>query len=556
MKNHRSSDMVRYLELRENAERAGLSDDELFQDYLEWARSPLAKGRHAHKFLAIGENLITEKLLHDQIHGQATWPHVDPSKGILIGYANGVPLYLPLEALTRHLLVHGPIGAGKTTFLFWVVFELQKRGIRVFLMDHKSEARRLQSKAPLHLIRPSGLWYNPLQPIGDDSEAYYAALCQEFSDIFQMHPGTQLKLTHLLLQLEAGLVPGESYPSLYDLKRVLEKLSKERKDQTLRTASMALGSLERVLGKTAQLRSAPHATPKEHIIALECLGLPPRIVKFLSAVHLLRLQMGARASGHGNEGLEQIYLSDEGSFEFSANTSNSITPQQKLFTQVRSMRVGVFVGVQTLGATDPIVKSNAGTYICLKAQGASEQREAAQLLGLPVEQAGRLGRLRPGQGVIRSPLSPDPVFFEFPHFDLGDYPSDEELAPTSTVQGEFSAKDQSSPLSYSQILGEREPEPQEPEQPKEEEPLPARPMQDWLEFLEAVQQSTNQSVTALYKQLGWSTGRGNRIKSELIGRHYVRARHESPVGGKGGRPRVILDLTESGESYLEAFGES
>lgn len=559
-----------FLEAKELIELAGVQNDPYYQDTLQWMLSPLGKGKFSSKFLKINRNKLLPQILNNHLYGEEIeFPEIEPKEAVSLGTEARTerPCLSTLEAFTKNMLTLGRTGVGKTTFQCFLLDALTKKGVQVFMMDHKNESRRLLKRFQddLLIIRPDRLWFNPLKPVGSDSRAYFSALAQEFAAIFQLHPGTQFKLTNLLLQLEKGKGDDAPYLSLFDLKLILDSQVAKTKDTALKTISNAIYSLTEMIGEAAYVRDTQHTLLNlpYSVIALECYSLPPRVVRFLSALILIQLQLTLREQGHESSSLERVYFSDESSHEFYPVTQSAtgyLPPSRKLFTQIRSGRNGVFAGAQSLGQIDSVVKENVGTFVCLGAQNRDEQREAAQLLGLDLEDAHVLGALEPGEGYFRAPQYKGPVHFKFPLYDFGEYIGDNALNQQMWPHWDLLVKDAIfSPhkesieaISYTTELGERN----EPEEELPSEDTPVVPMQDYITFLQKVvtnQDGERVSVSVFYKSLGWSAGRGNRIKSELLSRRYIQLAKAHAEGKKGGRPRVIFEITDKGEEYLEAF---
>jgi hypothetical protein len=568
--------LIRIRNIRELVQLAGAEEDPYTQEMLAWMSCPLGKGKHSEKFQSMLEQQLVPQALDSLLNpGEPAIPTLDAASSIVVGYAGNRECRVSLEGLSRGLIELGPMGAGKTTHVVWLALQLIQLGVKIFFMDHKNEARRLIGKLPGQVIvlRPSDLWFNLLEPIGDDAPAYYAAFAQELGAAFQLHPGTVMKVGETLRLLQRGTASGAPHASLQDLWRTLEYRAKQSKDSTFGTAAISLQNLEPILGRATRLRRNASSLDRFPIVALECMGLPPRVTRLLAGIFLNRLQHETRSRGHSQTGLERVYLSDEGSFEFSAQLADTdstvyLSPQRKLFTQARSSRTCVMVGFQTLGQADPVVKGNAGTFICRRAVDAAEQREAARLLQLPEEQAFKLAALTPGHAYLRAPGYDRPVRFTFPRLDLGDYVSDGavEFRMAPLIAEMLSAAEYAPPpaeetsLSYREILGE---ESLEPVNANGEEAAPTisaseiptdAPLADWLEVLHVVRRLEPVPVTTLYKALGRSTGRGNRLQEEVLAHGLVVAGLKKLASKNGGRPQRLLSLTPKGHEFLAKFG--
>ena len=171
--------------------------------------------------------------------------------------------------------------------------------------------------------------------------------------------------------------------------------------------------------------------------------------------------------------LKCIHLIDEAGNAFSRELSQPagsgyISAAKRAITQIRKTGTGIFAGVQAISETDDCLKSNVGTIICLNNSNPKDAREAAQILLLPETGFGENQNLPVGFGYVRSEGFSAPVKIQIPHFDLGPYPSDAEVA--RRMEAEFarleqdtirspSKSEEAQAFSYLEILGEINPLP-------------------------------------------------------------------------------------------------
>ncbi len=66
--------------------------------------------------------------------------------------ANGAPIRISLLDLTQHLGVYGGTGVGKTTFIFQILEQLRKLGIKVFILDQKDDSFHIAANDPDFLV--------------------------------------------------------------------------------------------------------------------------------------------------------------------------------------------------------------------------------------------------------------------------------------------------------------------------------------------------------------------------------------------------------------------
>ncbi|MDF7809463.1 hypothetical protein P4E94_18620 [Pontiellaceae bacterium B12219] len=297
-------------------------------------------------------------------------------------------------------------------------------------------------------------------------------------------------------------------------------------------------------------------------------------------ISLLFKQLTDRASGSGHaHGLQRLIIFDEGrvffgrEFEPGAGSGRS-NIQTEMATRGRSYETGFVVATQDMAVMQPSLVNNAATFISMRTHSSDEAKLFCRRHGLPEKQYHRFMELPKGRAVISSPEYPRPVEFQVPFHDLGDYPAETEIADRmAPVWNQWDANAVFAPVqdnivklvNFHELLGECEPPtqhnskiseiPEPVSSPVEQEaasdystPSDPQIISEYFELMRCCQASKELGVTALYRSLGWSGGRGNRVKNKLLELGWVTAaRITSP---KGGRPKETLLITEKGKEVL------
>lgn len=554
------------MELREMMKLAGVVGDPYFEDRWQWANSPLNNGKVAERFQRQLRNSLLPRVLAKQVHAASApaWPAVEPAQALLLGqeFHAGQPVMVNKSILNRHLLVVGATGSGKTTCICGLIDQmLRDNVVTAGFQDHKGEGRRLLNVFPDEVLvfRADQEPWNMLEPVGP-AETYWWGLMSEFGKAFNLRTETWTELVEILVRLQRGLKPGEPYPSWRDFGDILKHLARVESRPKLETAANALESLCSVLGRTAQIRRAPVLDPFYRITVFEHEGLPPRVHGFLAAVRLLRTQMSAMAEGRGSQGLRHVCISDEGTMEFGKELSQGtgsgyVSPHKRGVTQLRSAGVGFLVGVQNISEIDESLKANVATIIVLRCPNPKDAREGAQMLGLPTEAAAELQNLPVGVGYVRSEGFNRPVQVRIPNYELGPYPSSEEVQRSlACVMANLSANTvfspvrtaQTNPLDYAEILGERTAA--SPVTTPSSEAIRQQFFAEHRALLQEIVQHPEACVTEHYENLGWSAGRGTRVKTQLLEMGLIFTGRQRD---RNGRPREILVVTETGKEFLD-----
>lgn len=118
------------------------------------------------------------------------------AKGIYMGKLkeSNASYHLPLDQLTKHMVIAGMSGSGKTTLLFRILYELHKKKVPFLIIEPtKTEYRELRSAIPdLKILTPGRtdvcpILFNPfLPPKGVTLEQFLPSLISAFQMAFSM----------------------------------------------------------------------------------------------------------------------------------------------------------------------------------------------------------------------------------------------------------------------------------------------------------------------------------------------------------------------------------
>jgi len=119
------------MELWRMMEAAGATHDPVCLNLWQWAQSPLNNGQTAQFARSRLERILIKRLVAREIMqaAQPAMPEVNPARAVILGYEAGTnhPVLVDIDILNRHLLVIGSTGAGKTTFLAWLICQLVEK---------------------------------------------------------------------------------------------------------------------------------------------------------------------------------------------------------------------------------------------------------------------------------------------------------------------------------------------------------------------------------------------------------------------------------------------
>lgn len=557
-KNGKQTQFERSLTALEMAIKSGKVTDPLIQEYWRRGLSPLKNGEHSAKAQAILENILAGPsiLAGLALPTEPPEPELDPKKLISIGrrrnkskILTGILTFL----LTMHLLIQGPTGTGKTNLIWRIIRQVIDHGIKVIFHDHKNEGRKLLRRYPgVIVLRISDFRENFFKPVGDPKQ-YYTMFWSAFARTYRVRRETESKLVTLSLRLYYGLKPDEHCLSIYDFSRILRKRAKTERDTSLETAANALDSLIATMGDAATVREGPCADDLFRIIVIQCHGLPSEFLDFFMEIRLYRMHLRAITAGHTGE-INTTVVSDEGGMEFGREFtadagSGYITPQKRLITQFRSAGVALIIATQSVSTIDPAVISNVGSFVCLKAQSDPDVRVSGRLLNIAEERMDEIRNPPRWSALFKSPSHTNAVAVDIDEEHMGDYMSDAELdvlnKPALDKLNEHVVlspvhDDIGAPLSYREILGETD--------QKGSVPSDFNFRDEHRDFVQEIIVNPDASIVEHYANLGWSAGRGTRVKTELLDNGIIEAIRQT---SRNGRPVDRLIITDEGMLHYE-----
>jgi hypothetical protein len=238
----------------------------------------------------------------------------------------------------------------------------------------------------------------------------------------------------------------------------------------------------------------------------------------------------------------------------------------------RSYGISIFAATQSLSGIQDSAIENASVFIAFRANSPQEAKLVCRRLGFDENRHSEIMNLEAGTAFALTPDCHQPVKIKVPLLDLGIYPSESEIArqmePVWTAWDErtvFSPakNDSATHIDFRELLGETTPglepaaeatettqtEPTQASKPFVRKPTDPVIISEYLALLRSCEANPGFGVTRHYKGLGWSMGRGTRVKEKLMALGWVEV--ESVIAPKGGRPTNILKLTETGRGVLD-----
>lgn len=558
-------------ENEERMKQLGAQGDPLFRLYQDLARSPLQNGQVAKQFSEKLDRKLCglewKKAMHSD---EINVPQFDPETSVLIGYAvnGGAPYRIPFKDLKTHAVLCGASGSGKTTSTSHFIDALIGQ-LPMIMLDHKTEGLRFVKKI-------EGAIYAPIEKQrwnclsgATNQKAYIRYLSSQITRLMALMPVTTNAVQAKLLGLCSD---PDNLPALSDLPAVFANLASKTLRSSLHTASRGFDDLAVAMGDWGKVRQGTWPFDGQMLSVVPLKDCPPSFEHFYISLMFKHLMDAVTEDGN-TDGLRWIVNFEEGRGFFGkemepASASGRINLQSEILTKTRSYGIGCIIGSQSITSLAASVIDNAGTFMAFQTNSEQESKACCRRLGLHESRYMDLLQMDVGTAWVVSPRCRKPVKIRVPFNDLGDYPSEAEIArmmePVWTAWDAgtvFSpARDgETEVLDFMAILGEKSidvephPEPQKVSQPVPKNLSESDPLiiAEYLTLLRSCKNNADLSVSAHYPMLGWSAGRGTRVKGALVELGWIEC--ISVKSSKAGRPRMRLKPTTIG---LEVLHES
>lgn len=551
----------------------GVSGDSLLNLYRSLSLSRLQSGKVASRFANKLESKLDRIEAAQILSGskEANLPTRDSKGCFSIGKScqSGEDYFISFSDLVKHLIICGASGSGKTNLITLIINALHRQVWMCFI-DHKDEGGRIlnhfsdTSYIPLNQQR-----WNCLRGSGKSQKDYIRYFAELLSRVMALANVTSNATQAKLLSLCADK---DDLPSISDLCAIFHTIAEQERRNNLHTAARAFDDLAATMGQWASVRKGPFSFDEHALSIIPLKDLPTAYENLFITLLFKQFMDQASSLGHTSD-ISRMFILDEGRAffgkEFETGTgSGRFNIQTQIMTKGRSYGFGICIGTQSAAMLQATVVDNAGTFIVLRTNSEQEAKFCCRRLGIEDRRYRELMELDTGVAWIVSPRCTQPVQIRIPYCDIGDYISDTEIArkmaPTWEnwdAQSDFSKTkaDNTAKMDFRKILGEDQevdspiPAAQDTSEQKSEEPETqqcADPsiLAEPLAFLRSCSHNPEFGATAHYKALGWSAGKGNRVKNALVESKLLEViRIKSPTGG---RPKETYHLTHQGKEMI------
>jgi len=363
------------------------------------------------------EQMRRAMLSGDPFHGNSPprgkLPAFAPGLVPIARLATGDTLSVPVEHLTRNLLLCGPTGMGKTTALRLILFSIlmSSQSALVVAFDRKNGeicdcATFARAGMPLLVLKWHELAIAILQCIpGMQLNAFITTLVQLIAEVLRLQASRRL-LGETLELLYRKSRPRGTWPTLSQWIDLLESIKVNSMSRLGQYREAAVCVLKQILRELPVVNCASSDMLEQlfshrGIVVVVTSGLSVEVESFLSSV--LINYAYHRREGVSVDSLTPLIfaLDDAMPIVHGSSVSESEGGTNPLATwsfMGRSRKLGLIVAAQNFSAISPALRNNASTLMCFGSYG-RDAEEIARHLSLTPEQAAMLPRMQPGEVV-------------------------------------------------------------------------------------------------------------------------------------------------------------
>jgi DNA-binding PadR family transcriptional regulator len=545
-------------------ERVGLDDEPKV--------AALVGAAAAHPSPVVGQQL--QKLIEVKAAGQYRYPFPESERSELVNELEdqirlgttftGSSYALDPADLTKHLLVVGATGTGKTTLLYHLMDQLP---VPYMAFDLKTDYRHLRGRNPNLLVVPwMHLRLNPLQPPPQVTPRSWAQTVTELiGDSYDIYSGSENYLLPVLvamyeehgIDVDTGYPAAEvrevAWPTFPQVRAYLQESGNTGASRT-QLRNRLIDRFASIMAATGDLFTAKHGYPLaellERDVVVELEGLKTDHQDFIIEFLLTWTFRYRQARQRRGSGVEHAFILDEGKRAFSVFKEQDRTqgiPQINYLTaEMREFGEALLVGDQEPNKLTDALHSNTGTTALFRLEEGEQFRRMVRSMQLSDRQQVFADQLETGQAIVKhGGGSAVPV--QFPESGIKKTVTDTELRTAMESKWEQLTGDE---ISVSTSNGETETGETGPETEADAGKPPQLPTDvsaEAVHLLKDIGRHPNRSLMDRYADLFSYDKKGVRAKQELADAGLI---EEYAVTVPEGSAKVVA-LTDSGRTVLE-----
>lgn len=468
---------------------------------------------------------------------------------------------VPEDALTKHMLVVGQSGAGKTTLFYNV---MQQLSVPFWAFDLKRDYRHLTTDLDDLIVLPwQQLKFNPLvPPQGVDLRRWAQVFSEIFSHATALLSGSKNYLMKQLIELYRlyGLFDQREppYPSLFELKQLMKRDKINYMRQSSKYRDTVVNRVEAMTLTAGSIFDCSQGIPIEALldrnVVFEFDGLARDTQNFVMEILFAFVFEYRLAQQHRDSGLHHVFFLDEGKRVFSVykerQDAAGIPAIDELTAKMREFGEGLVVADQEASKLTDSIKANTDTKLLLATGDRQQFHEMTAAMQLSERQRAVAETLDVGQAVMQTG-GHDPVPVVLDDVEVEKTVSDVDLWIRQKQWFHAPVPDREQPAAFIEAVGGHIESGDDDEDSDDEDTVQTSTSEtteisDEAEMLlEDVVEHPFKFLTDRYEAFD-NDYQANQAKNELVDADLVRERSL----GIGGSPHKLLELTEQGKAWL------
>lgn len=320
---------------------------------------------------------------------------------------NGVAWKIPLNALTRGMLLTGPQGGGKSRFLIWLSMQLNRFNIPFFILDPKLGLKDWAGYLNATYVDVDDTSIDLSPPPGRTYEQFLPALMPQLGDILGIIYGNDIlqdaaqiciDLRNKYIQ-KTGKNTEISLLDIYQAVPYVKDVSKGRRMGYREAVSTSLGRLLTGSGNLFKCRKGIDlATLFNHNVILGCRSITDHFAAKFLAVFLLYWLYESERFSPPCDSLKSVVILDDSTSYLAVGAGFDTTSHTSVLTEInsrlRSSGRSVIATTQIPNLADPGIVALSHTVINIGGLHYSKDtRLLADTMGLTDQQRQHICRL-------------------------------------------------------------------------------------------------------------------------------------------------------------------